>query len=50
MNLASFLILQTRLEKTISTLLRYLLQTAVVLFVDWKDGEKALELIKEVLK
>ena len=25
-------------------------QTAVVLFVDWKDGEKALELIKEVLK
>ncbi len=25
-------------------------QTAIVLFVDWKDGEKAYELIKEVLE
>lgn len=25
-------------------------QTAIVLFVDWKDGEKALKLINEVLK
>jgi aspartate kinase len=25
-------------------------QTAIVLFVDWKDGEKARDLINEVLK
>ena len=25
-------------------------QTAVVVFVEWKDGEKAHELVKEVLK
>ena len=25
-------------------------QTAIVLFVDWKDGEKAHSLISEVLK
>lgn len=25
-------------------------QTAVVVFVDWKDGEKAYNLVKEVLK
>ena len=25
-------------------------QTAVVIFVDWKDGKKAFELVKEVLE
>ena len=25
-------------------------QTAIVLFVDWKDGEKAHDLVKEVLE